>query len=431
MPNFQPGRQLPGLLVFGTILDMGFGTLQHQFAGGDRDMHAVRDFDMTGWTHLCGPVGAPPGYSYPIENRWTVGLAAGWNGGAGPGVCGLAEQSISGQLLTPAAGVRARYRWWTKVSNPARFAVAEEWGRDPAGPLPIALLTPIAVRTAVAIPGVTNPPPPLIPVAIRPVPLVYMPSVIVSALPDRNYHGYFPPAIADAPPRRPPFADPFVRVVSTLDIVDVAPNPWTPEVKTPVNSRAGQAITAAFKLLSLYGTSQAFITALWNSLPSWARTPHARNADKLRDLAANIGELDLGEAFANSLLAGVRTALAGAMYGAATDTLASTFGAAGGFGLYRAWATGEWGYSATPVAWDLQPSFERGERRSTWRNRGIERNIVAARRAVRAARKRQWQNTSRLVRRRILRNRAAWRAARARGRRARLRRVAWLKARGF
>lgn len=410
MPQFRPGRHLPGLLLAGTIFDMAFGTLQHWKAGGNAGMYAIRDYDMSGWTHLCGPVGAPPNYSYPILNRWTVALAAGWNGGAGPGVCGLAEQSIAGQLSAPNAGVRARYRWWSKITGAgagSRYAVAEEWGRNPAGTLPIALVTPIARLAAVNIPGVLLPAPPLVPVIVRPVPLLLVSSVTITDLPEGNYRGYFPPAVAGPIAANPRPTDPFVRVVPGL--VDAVPNPWTPEAKTPANSPAGQALTSAFRLLSMYGTSQAFINALWQALPSWARTPHARNADKLRDLAANLGAIDLDQAFANSLLAGVRTALAGAMYGAATNALAATFGEAGGFGLYRAWATGEFGYSASGQFNPLRPSRGGGNlgwesddaiagsmgmsfeefsrrRRQAYNNRSnvrVRDNIAAARRAAR------------------------------------------------
>lgn len=448
-PRFTPGHHVPGLMLAFVIWDTVGGAIDFADKGGLGAVSAINDYDMTGWTHLCGPVPPPATYGFPILNRWTVALAAGWNGGAGPGVCGLANQSIAGQLLQPAAGVRARYRWWSKLSGTGagtRFAVAEEWGRNPAGVTPMALSIPVAAIDTIHVPGVTAPPPPLTPVITAPIPLTLAPSVIAPSLPESPDRGYLPPPIIVTPPRDRPYSDGVVRVLPIGP--DVVSPHFNPEQKVPVNSRAGFALTQAFRLLSLYGTSQAFITALWNALPSWARTPHARNADKLRDLAQNWGSLDLGEAFANSLLAGVRTALAGAMYGAATDTLTSTFGEGLGFGLYRAWATGEFAYSSgsgfDPHRWnrgggsvnsnEISPPIADGTtawQRARWR--------ASARQAVREARRerrehaQEWHRSpyERFVKKRLARYLARRREARARGARIRRRRIAWMKARGF
>lgn len=345
-PPFRPGRHFPGLLLAGAIFDMAFSRAQYELDGGDGGMSRTDNFDMSGWVHLCGPVGAPANHGYPIVNTWSVALPAGWNGGGGPGVCGLANQALSGEY-TQMSGARARYRWWTKtagVGAGVRFAVAEEWGRNPASGLAPARQIPVVPVEAVNIPGVLIPATPLTPVRNRALPLGLTPQTW-PIIPGDNDRGYFVGTVPGSGPEDRPVR--FANLIVAAIGPDVKPWYPDPERKVPINSRAGQALTQAFKLLSMYGTSEAFINALWRALPSWARARHARNGQKLADLAANWGEVDLGDAFANSLMVGVNTAVAGALYGTATRALTDAFGQGAGFGLYRAWSTGEFAYSTS------------------------------------------------------------------------------------
>lgn len=207
----------------------------------------------------------------------------------------------------------------------------------------------------------------------------------------------------------------------------------------------------------MYGTSEAFINALWRALPGWARTPHARNGQKLADLAAAWDNISVGDAFANSLGVALQTLTAGALYGTATDALTRAFGEGPGFGLYRAWATGEFAYSnggssydpyrlnrgggsigeATPSppidrSWNSGNRYVSGDSFSYGRRRAQARAEARKRRsewlkARREAFRRQYPETYR----RMVEHRRKWRKLYKRGAEMRRRRVAWMVARGF
>lgn len=454
-PPFRPGRHFPGLLLGGAILDMAFSRASYELNGGDGGMSTPDSYDMTGWVHLCGPVGAPANHGYPIVNSWSTALPAGWGGGTGRGVCGLGSQALVGQYAQM-SGARARYRWWTKTSGAgagSRFGVCEQWGRNPAAGLAPAILIPVLPVEAVNISGVLTPVAPLTPAQVRALPLglVDLPVVNTEREPPR---GYFPPALPNPGPQDRP-----IRVGSVI-VAAIGPDvrPWDPdpERKVPINSRAGIALTQAFKLLSLYGTSEAFIAALWRALPSWARTRNARNGRKLADIADNWEAIDLGDAFANSLMTGVNVAVAGVLYGNATRALTDGFGEGAGFGLYRAWSTGEFAYRTSTsfnpnrlnrgggsiaerqINPPLDLSFRSGNRYFSGDAFSYRRRRERGREAYRAARRRQrrqeredFARNHPIAYRSLRRYNRRWRDARRRGAEARRKRARWIVARGF
>lgn len=345
VPPFRPGRHFPGLLLAGLIFDAAFSRVDYALHGGDGAMSRPSDYDMTGWTHLCGPVGPGLNHSYPQVNTWHQALPAGWFSG---GVCGTSDQALVGDYLQP-PGARARYLWWTKIAGGGayeRFGVAEQWGRDPAAAETPAIMQPVVVAATIALPGVSAPSPPLVPVITISLPMVaagYTPQVDVNG--DRT-RGFFIGALPNA--HDPNRTTHFSNVVLTTGLIPDVRSPYPdPERKIPSNSRAGVALTYAFQLLSMYGTTNAFTTALWRALPAHLQTPHARQAQRLMDLANNWQSISLGDAFANSLMAAVGVAAGGIIYGNATNILSDTMGEAAGFGLYRAWATGERSYSTS------------------------------------------------------------------------------------
>lgn len=444
-PRFTPGRHFPGLLLAGMIIDAAITRADYELKGGDAGLKRAADFDMTGWTLVCGPVGPPANHSYPLVNSWSLALPAGW---PTPGVCGTGNQALTGEF-DQMVGARSRYLWWTHATIADRYAVSGQWGRNPGAALAPAVMQPVVevptINTGVL--GLT-PAIPIAPAINRPLPLVLTPDVVDLGLPEGPYRGYFPPALPLSPPSDRLYSDRVVRAVPIGP--DVKPAPWDPERKVPVNSRAGIALTQAFKLLSMYGTSEAFIGALWRALPSWARTPHARNGQKLSDLAANWGDIDLDDAFANSLFAAVRVAMAGALYGKATQALTEGFGQGPGFGLYRAWSTGEFAYSTGrgfepyrvnrgggSIA-ERQYNTDPGMTMTAPRHHAF---IQAQRRRSRAAlddrvrvynRRLRAQDVARRpeLYKKLRKWEREWRAVYARGREARRRRDAWAIARG-
>lgn len=431
------------MLLAGTIIDAAITRADYELKGGDAGLKRAADWDMSGWTLVCGPVGPPANHSYPLVDSWSLALPAGW---PTPGVCGTGNQALTGEFAQM-AGARSRYRWWTHATVADRYAVAAQWGRNPAAGLAPAVAQPVVeIPTLNAgVLGLT-PAVPVAPAINRPLPLVLSPDVVDLGLPEGPYRGYFPPAIPLSPPSDRLYSDGVVRAVPIGP--DVVPAPWDPERKVPVNSRAGIALTQAFRLLSVYGTSEAFIAALWRALPSWARTPHARNGQKLQDLATNWGDIDLGDAFANSLFAAVRVALAGALYGKATEALTDAFGTGPGFGLYRAWSTGEFAYSTGRGLEPYRVNRGGGSIAERQYNTDFGMNaprhhawIISQRRRSRAALDARIGDWNRRLRaqdaarrpglyKKLRKWERQWRAVYARGREARRRRDAWAIARG-
>lgn len=341
IPRFNPGRNFPGLLLAGLILSVYFSAEE---ALEPDWVYSGPLPNLTGWTHRCGPFEAPDiALGYGTNGmHWRVSVGETID----PCFVPQGGQSVSGANVDPPIlGTHGllifMYGPNSIIAN--RWYLYDQWHRAvPALAQPI-VPRAIAPAEAVLVSGLTFAPP-LTPAITRPLPLVMVPAISwAPKKPEGSERGFFPytatPVVVD---RRP---DPIVRFVGAG--ADVKAHPGNPEQKVPSNSKAGVALTHAFQLLSLYGTSQAFISALWRSLPSNLRTRNARNADKLRDLAAHWGDIDMGEAFANSLLAAVRVGLAGALYGKAQSALTSAFGEGAGFGLYRAWSTGEFAYSTS------------------------------------------------------------------------------------
>lgn len=340
LPRFNPGRSFPGLLLAGLILSVYFSAEE---ALEPDWVYTGPLPNLSGWTHRCGPFEAPdPSTGYGHNGmHWRVSVGETID----PCFVPIGGQSVSGANVDPPIlGTHGllifMYGPNSIIAN--RWYFYDQWHRAvPALAQPI-VPRAIAPAEVVLTAGMTAPP--LTPAIVRPLPLVLAPAISWAPIkPEGNERGFFPYTTAHPIDSRGP--SPVVRFVGTG--ADSIPHPANPEQKVPSNSRAGIALTHAFGLLSLYGTSQAFISALWRALPSNLRTRNARNADKLRDLAAHWGDIEMGEAFANSLLAAVRVKVAGALYGKATDALTSAFGEGAGFGLYRAWSTGEFAYSTS------------------------------------------------------------------------------------
>lgn len=340
MPRFNPGRSFPGLLLAGLILSIYFSAEE---ALEPDWVYTGPLPNLSGWTHRCGPFEAPDialGYgTNGMHWRTSVGETI------DPCFVPIGGQSVSGAAVDPpinAVDGLLIFMYGPNSIIANRWYFYDQWHRAvPALAQPI-VPRAIAPAEVVLTAGMTAPP--LTPAVVRPIPLVLAPAISwAPTKPEGNERGFFPYSPTYPIDSRSP--SPVVRFVGAG--ADRIPHPINPEQKVPVNSRAGIALTHAFQLLSLYGTTQAFISALWRALPSNLRTRNARNADKLRDLAAHWGDIDMGEAFANSLLAAVRVGLAGALYGKASDALTSAFGEGAGFGLYRAWSTGEFAYSTS------------------------------------------------------------------------------------
>lgn len=438
-PRFNPGRNFPGLLLAGLILDAYWSGVRP--GAEDEAGDITRPFpDLSTWQLTCGPF-EHPGPPYEFGVFWQAF-------GSEAVACNvpIGNQAGADHLPVPAGSRTLYFYYGPRTTNPDRHYAYLQYGRPIIAaeePLKVRqLLPPIVIN----VPGVTTPAPPLAVPTTRPLPVSLTPlAVSVPALPEGPHRGYFPLAPIGTVTGDRPYTDPVVRFIPLG--VDAPSIEDDPERKTPVNSRAGQALTAAFGLLSLYGTSQAFINALWLALPSSMRTRHARNSDKLRDLGEHWADISLGDAFANSLLAGVRVGLAGVLYGKAQSALSEGFGEAAGFGLYRAWATGEFAYSGSTgvdarrlnrgggSVSSNEPfgvldvieyqsgyaGFTRGRLRATARRRHRRRQRDLRERL------RHWSPRLHKSRLRYLRNRRNMRRRRARSAR---RNVAWQMARG-
>lgn len=417
--RFRPGRHFPGMLLAYAILDSWWAGQRP----GEQDVLTRPMPDLSTWQHFCGPF-EHPGSDYLYGIFWqdfgpealACNVPIGNQAGAGQG--------------TVDPGSRTLYFYYgPRTTNPARHYAYLQYTR-PAGAVTENKVRQVSPAVTVDIPGVLTPSPPLVPVIVRPVPVYLTPFLPAQTLPEEPHRGYFPPL--PHPPIPHVDSPPGPRIVSFVGIgPDVRSPPWDPERKVPSGSRAGHALTAAFGLLSLYGTAWSFIDALWQAIPVNLRTRNARNSQKLRELAANWADLNLGEAFANSLLAAVHVKLAGALYGNLTGTLADTFGSGPGFGLYRAWATGERAYHTDRSANYDPVRADRGGGSIASSQFSItadtrKRRRAKAREAVRASGRRRRTPLTRLARLRMQRRRASLRRAR----RARARRIAWLKARG-
>lgn len=441
IPPFRPGRHFPGLLLAGLILDAYWAGVRP--GEGQNTMPLP---DLTGWQLTCGPFPHPgPPYLYGVYWQ-TFNVYS--------PTCNVpqANQSIAGTGRDNVpAGARTLYMYYGPRTLP-RYYAYQQYSRNPAAGVIVApRVRPVIPAVTVARPGLL-PAPPLAPVILVPGPITPLPAIpSLGPLPEENTRGYQTGAIPTTDPEDRPYSDRDLRFVYTGP--DARPSPIDPERKVPVNSRAGIALTQAFKLLSLYGTSEAFISALWRALPAWARTPHARNGQKLQDLAAAWDSISIGDAFANSLGTALQTLTAGAMFGAATDALTRAFGQGPGFGLYRAWATGEFAYSTHPHSFNPHRAIRGGGSigesqlnplvEETVRWRYVNNRLWANRRddtsrAVREARQRWRRREEERLRhwypntyRRLVDNRRRWREIKARGAIVRRRRVAWMMARGF
>lgn len=395
-----PGRApVISLLAAGLILDM----MWHQMDPHNEVGEDTRPLpNLAGWNHTCGPF-AHPGSDYFFQIAWQAFIPeAGSCNVPQPDQAGFDNLGIDPLAKTLYLG------YGPKVANPARYYAYDQYTRSTAG-----TIVPLQVRSvnppmAVVLTGFGSSVAPLTPSVVRPWPIRLVRFLPTSPFPEAPRRGYtlisYSSGAVAAPDR--PYRDRVVRFVYVGP--DVAQPPTNPEQKTDPTSRAGQALTQAFRLLSLYGTSEAFINALWKALPAHLRTRHARNADKLRDLGEHWGDIDMGEAFTNSLQTAVNTALAGIMFGQATEALTKAFGEGPGFGLYRAWSTGEFAYRTSTNSYDpvrVGGDVAAGRAPNPWgpgastsfdRRKAKERLTAEVRRArrARARHNRQWHESA-------------------------------------
>lgn len=305
----------------------------------------VRGFDM-----ICGPYDHP-GFPYANEIHWRC------------------ENTYSPTCLEPqsaqsfgvsednAATPATRTIIWgygpnTQFLPLRRFYTFQRHARAIAG----AVDPPIAVRPVdVALPAVGGALPlsPGIALAIPVAPPVrFSAAVPLPVFPNDAVRGYYPPLAAGVPagwfdrprPINPPYPGVNIRPIIVPDWVDVKPVYPTPEVKVPSHSALGRAIVAMFGILQAQGIAQGFFDAMWRSIPVGYRSRRARRERRIREVLANWRHVDV-EAFGGHFTKFAAGYAAGAvLFGTATNAVSDAFGNAAGFGLYRAWATGERSY---------------------------------------------------------------------------------------
>lgn len=322
-------------------------------------------YDWTGWTVVCGPVAFNPSYPNSYRYDWAAGTCT------GAPICTLGGQAVSFTAQTPTSRCA---KLWQGPNSVNRYYGIEQRSR-PVGAPPI-----IAISMPSVIPGlvqgvaagqpVTRPG--LVSVGVQPVPVRLLP--IVARFPwyaEQADRGWRPPyggmapigvairdMIADLPKggsrgERPP------RVIPLPGYVDVKPAMPDKELKL---ADASGRMAALFKTLSVYGSANGVIDALWRSLPAYARTRSARTDQKYADVLAAFARGDLNaDAYGQAVAYWLNYKAAGALFGQAFRA-AEGIGA-GGYQLYRAWATGEYvgqgvgnfsfdvavgGYRATP-----------------------------------------------------------------------------------
>lgn len=225
----------------------------------------------------------------------------------------------------------------------------EYWWRPLATYPAIALPAPVRAVPMTAVPSWVPP---------RPIRISYV-NLLVAAptWPEQSDRGWRTPRPGGMPIGAMPFiaAGPPLedgrnartRFAAPPAIPDVRTFP--PDVETKTTNRA---FVSMMKSLSLMGVANNAARAIWRTLPPHMRTKNARTHDVYNDLSRNIAHANVPEALAG-LTVVATNALGGAvLFGTATKALTQGFGENAGFGLYRAWATGERAYTTNPRGYD-------------------------------------------------------------------------------
>lgn len=319
--------------------------------------------DWSGWTLICGPSPSPTPSVHGHEFAWKF---YGPGGGCATPQCTLAGQSVTlpfenaASIVAPGADCARLWQGPAPALLPLRrYYLVEQRSRPGGGAVPIPLAVPSLVPlqgTTVAV-GRPVTRPGLISVGVAPIPVrgaPYAPLPVFAFDSDRGYKPTypggaplgviaFPPKPIDSDYGKPAQRRPFIKPVPGW--VDVKPAPWEREQKM---ADASGRMASLFKTLSFYGSANGVIDALWRSLPSYAKTPHARTAQKYADVFRAFGRGDLNaDAFTNAVGYWLGYKAAGQLYGSAfraTEGLGH-----GGYQLYRAWATGEYVGSSAGV----------------------------------------------------------------------------------
>lgn len=344
------GPRIPrfGLLALGLLALDALTFRQPELGEGDHTMPLP---NLEGYQHICGPF-PHPGPPYDTNIFWRISNVYG-------AVCAepIAGQAIASPNDTPTASTQTiifYYGYNTALLPLQRYYGYDRYARSVAG----ALVPPIAVRPVAPLEalllsgaGVISTAP-TTPVAVVPLPVSLTPAIPFPTFPEESSRGYYPPlvGVANLGGRVAHVEQPPDRNVRYVPIapVDVRAPPWMVEKKYSSTSRVGQMFTTWFKTLSFWGAANSSVEALWRALPRHARTRNARTRQKYKDLFYGFSELDLGPAFTNAVGYWVQYRLAGVLFGTAQRALTGVAGEAAGFGLYRAWATGEHAYRTTP-----------------------------------------------------------------------------------
>lgn len=290
--------------------------------------------DLAGWSNICGPF-AHPGFPYGVQVKWRGDSPA-------PSGCDAPTGGQPGfdNVVDP-VDRQLRMGWLNEQLLPLeRVYVFQHYGRADApavlprirGDAPV-----VPVRTPYD-PVWTYPP--LTPTRPLPLPVFVTPDIPPPTWPQQGDRGYSPRSdIVDERPR-----DPAISMITAAPGrgTDARPTPWEKEVK--VRPEFG----VFFRMLGQYGSVNAIVNAMYASLPSWeqtASTQYQRNATVLK----NLQSVDPVAFAQNAALWWVGYRAAAASIGAVPEALESSVGSRG-FGLYRAWATGDFFYRGTDVS---------------------------------------------------------------------------------
>lgn len=333
-----------------------------QMAGPNEGARA-RPHDWSGWTLICGPSPSPTPSVHGQTMEWKF---YGPGGGCATPQCTLAGQSVSlpfenaASIVAPGADCARLWQGPAPALLPLRrYYLVEQRSRPGGGAVPGVLAVPNVVPypgTMVAV-GQPVTRPGLISVGVAPVPVRWAPLAPLPVWPEQSDRGYRAPArgfpaigIAVTAPTRPidaetgkPMRPPIVKPYPVLVDVKTAPG----DVERKMADPSGR-MAAMFRSLSVWGSANGVIDALWRSLPSHAKSAHARTAQKYADVFSAFARGDINaDAFTNAVGYWLGYKAAGQLYGTAfraTQGLGQ-----GGYQLYRAWATGEYVGSSAGV----------------------------------------------------------------------------------
>lgn len=308
-------------------------TLMAQCGAPRTDLTAVHAANCGGW-------GGPPSMQRIINASTCL------SGQAPPAPCVpgnfTGHVDVVGRYTDPGLGIE-------------RAQVLEYWYRAaPGAIIPSQPVVRARALPLVAVPGVSP---------ARPLPIGLSPYLGAAWYPEESVRGYrfrrpgYParlhPSVVAPITLWDRERDTVTKWVSAPVIPDVIPIRPDVERKAETQSRTGQLFLSWLKGLSLMGVASTMVDGLWRALPPEYQTPHARSYQKYRDVIQHYSEIDFRTAAENSMLNWLRYKAAAGMFGMATETLSHRAPNAG-FGLYRAWATGERAYQTSPRSFTPQ-----------------------------------------------------------------------------